>query len=219
VGSIYGGASDVAVANAGQRTRVFSGKQPWLKPGVLIGGLIPLALLCVRAAQGTLGADPIALALNQLGLLALIFLLASLAATPLKLAFELTWPIRIRRMLGLFAFFYASLHFLLYALIDQGLALEAIGEDLRERGFIAFGFAAFLLLIPLAITSTAAMTKRLGARRWKLLHRLAYVAAILAVVHFVWRVKRDFTQPALYAVVLAVLLFARISARRRQSLR
>jgi len=210
----------VAVVSSAQnaarpRARIFSGKQPWLKPGVLIGGLVPLALLCLRAARGTLGADPIALALNQLGLLALIFLMASLAATPLKLVFELTWPIRIRRMLGLFAFFYASLHFLLYALIDQGLALDAIGEDLRERGFIAVGFAAFLLLIPLAVTSTAAMTKRLGARRWKLLHRLAYLAGMLAVIHFVWRVKRDFTQPALYALVLAVLLLTRITRRRR----
>jgi len=210
----------VSAVNAEQRgARIFSGKQPWLKPGVLIGGLMPLALLCVRAARGTLGADPIALALNQLGLLALIFLLASLAATPLKLMFELTWPIRIRRMLGLFAFFYASLHFSLYAVIDQGLALAAIAEDLQERRFIAVGFAAFVLLIPLAVTSSAAMTKRLGARRWKLLHRLAYVAGILAVIHFVWRVKRDFTQPTLYALVLAGLLLARIIVRRRHDLR
>jgi sulfoxide reductase heme-binding subunit YedZ len=199
--------------------RFFTGKQPWLKPGVLLGGLVPLALLCARAARGTLGADPIAVALNQLGLLALIFLVASLCATPLKLAFELTWPIRIRRMLGLFAFFYASLHFLLYALIDQGLALPAIVEDVQERAFITVGFAAFVLLIPLAITSTAAMTKRLGARRWKLLHRLAYVAAILAVIHFVWRVKVDLTQPVAYALVLAGLLFARLALRRRQGLR
>jgi methionine sulfoxide reductase heme-binding subunit len=196
--------------------RPFTGKQPWLKPGLLIGGLVPLAWLCVHAARGTLGADPIAVALNQLGLLALIFLLASLAATPLKLAFELSWPIRIRRMLGLFAFFYACLHFLLYALIDQQLALAAIAEDLQERRFIAVGFAAFVLLIPLAVTSTAAMTKRLGAKRWKLLHRLAYVAGVLAVVHFVWRVKRDFTQPMAYALVLAGLLLARIMARRRR---
>jgi sulfoxide reductase heme-binding subunit YedZ len=199
--------------------RLFAGKQPWLKPGLLIGGLFPLAILCVRAAQGALGADPIAVALNQLGLLALIFLLASLAATPLKLVFELTWPIRIRRMLGLFAFFYACLHFLLYALIDQQLALAAIAEDLQERRFIAVGFAAFVLLIPLAVTSTAAMTKRLGAKRWKLLHRLAYVAGALAVVHFVWRVKRDFTQPTAYALVLAGLLLARLVARRRRSVR
>jgi methionine sulfoxide reductase heme-binding subunit len=193
--------------------RLFSGKQPWLKPGLLLGGLVPLALLCLRAARGTLGADPIAIALNQLGLLALIFLVASLAATPLKLTFEWTWPIRIRRMLGLFAFFYASLHFLLYAVVDQGLALGAIGKDIAERGFIAVGFGAYLLLIPLAITSTAAMTKRLGAARWKRLHRLAYLAAILAAIHFVWRVKRDLTQPAAYALVLAVLLFARMRAR------
>jgi sulfoxide reductase heme-binding subunit YedZ len=192
------------------RPVLFRGKQPWLKPGLLIGGLLPLALLSLRAARGTLGADPVAIALNQLGLLALIFLVASLAATPLKLVFGVTWPIRVRRMLGLFAFFYASLHFLLYAVIDQGLAWSAIAADVSKRGFIAIGFTAWLLLIPLAITSTAAMTKRLGAKRWKQLHRLAYVAAIFAAIHFIWRVKRDISQPASYAVVLAVLLFARL---------
>lgn len=198
---------------------LFAGKHPWLKPGLLLGGLVPLAVLGVRAARGTLGADPIAIALNQLGLLALIFLVASLAATPLKLVLEWTWPIRVRRMLGLFAFFYACLHFLLYAVIDQGLALAAIAADIAERGFIAVGFGAFVLLIPLAITSTAAMTKRLGAARWKRLHRLAYLAAILAVVHFLWRVKIDLTQPAAYAFVLAALLFTRLRARARQPFR
>jgi sulfoxide reductase heme-binding subunit YedZ len=208
-----------AKASIPRAPRLFMGKQPWLKPGLLIGGLFPLVMLSARAAQRALGADPIAVALNQLGLLALIFLLASLAATPLKLVFELTWPIRIRRMLGLFAFFYACLHFLLYAVVDQQLALAAIAEDLQERRFIAVGFAAFVLLVPLALTSTAAMTKRLGARRWKLLHRLAYVAGVLAVIHFVWRVKRDFTQPAVYVLVLAALLLARLLARRRQGFR
>ena len=199
--------------------KLFVGKHPWLKPGLLIGGLVPLGLLAWRAANDTLGADPIAIALNQLGLLALIFLVASLAATPLKLVFEWTWPIRVRRMLGLFAFFYASLHLLLYAVVDQGLALSAIGADIAERGFIAVGLAAYVLLIPLAITSTAAMTKRLGARRWKQLHRLAYLAAILAAIHFVWRVKRDFTQPGMYALVLGVLLFARLYGRSKQGFR
>jgi sulfoxide reductase heme-binding subunit YedZ len=198
------------------RPILFRGKQPWLKPGLLIGGLLPLAWLLLRAARGTLGADPIAIALNQLGLLALIFLLASLAATPLKLAFDVTWPIRVRRTLGLFAFFYASLHFLLYAVIDQGLAFSAIVEDVSKRSFITVGFAAFLLLIPLAITSTAAMTKRLGAARWKRLHRLTYLAAILAAIHFIWRVKRDLSQPAAYAIVLAALLFARLMSGKKQ---
>lgn len=185
-------------------------KLPWLKPGLLIGALIPFAWLLIRAARGTLGADPIAVALNQLGLLALIFLCASLAASPLKLLFGVTWPIRIRRMLGLLSFFYAALHFLTYALIDQGLAWPAIVKDVTERPFITLGFTAFVLLIPLAITSTSAMLKRLGAARWKRLHRLAYVAALLASLHFVVRVKRDLSEPLIYAAVLGVLLAMRL---------
>jgi sulfoxide reductase heme-binding subunit YedZ len=191
-------------------------KQPWLKPGVLIGALVPLALLVTRAMRHTLGADPIAIALNQLGLLALIFLLASLAATPLKLLFGLTWGLRIRRMLGLFAFFYASLHVGLYVCVDQGFDLGAILADVTERKFIAAGFAAYVLLIPLAATSTQAMLKRLGARRWRRLHKLAYVAAVLAAVHFIWRVKLDLSQPAAYALVLALLFAIRLKALERR---
>lgn len=191
-------------------------KQPWLKPGVLIGGLVPLALLVARALRHTLGADPVAIALNQLGLLALIFLLASLAATPLKLLFGLTWGLRIRRMLGLFAFFYASLHVGLYVGVDQGFDFGAILADVTERKFITAGFAAYVLLIPLAATSTQAMLKRLGARRWRRLHKLAYVAAVLAAVHFVWRVKLDVSQPAAYALVLALLFAIRLRALERR---
>lgn len=192
-----------------------SAKYPWLKPGIWIGALVPLALLIGRAAAGTLGADPIAIALNQLGLLALIFLLASLAATPLKLRYGILWPIRIRRLLGLFAFFYAALHVLLYAVIDQGLSPAAILEDVTERKFITAGFAAFLLLIPLAITSTSGMLKRLGARRWKRLHQLVYLAGLLASLHFIWRVKRDLTEPLAYALVLIGLLLVRMFAHAR----
>jgi sulfoxide reductase heme-binding subunit YedZ len=198
-----------AIANPPTR----GGKLPWLKPGVLAGALLPLALLLVRAARHTLGADPVAIALNQLGLLALIFLVASLMATPLKLVFAVTWPIRIRRLLGLVAFFYACLHFALYAVIDQGLDYRAIAADVAERKFITAGFAAFLLLIPLAATSTSGMLKRLGARRWKRLHRLAYVAGTLGCLHFIWRVKRDLTEPALYAAMLALLFSLRVVSR------
>lgn len=185
-------------------------KQPWLKPGVLIGALVPLALLVTRALRHTLGADPIAIALNQLGLLALIFLLASLAATPLKLLFGLTWGLRIRRMLGLIAFFYASLHVGLYVCVDQGFDLGAILADVTERKFITAGFVAYVLLIPLAATSTQAMLKRLGARRWRRLHKLVYVSAVLAAVHFIWRVKLDLSQPAAYALVLGLLFAVRL---------
>jgi sulfoxide reductase heme-binding subunit YedZ len=185
-------------------------KLPWLKPGVLIGALVPLARLVVDASRGTLGADPIAIALNRRGLLALILLWASLAATPLKILFGVTWPIRIRQLLGLLAFFYASLHFLLYAVVDQGLDFVAIVEDVTDRRFITVGFLALVLLIPLAVTSPAAMLKRLGAARWKRLHRLAYVVAVLVTIHFAWRVKKDFSQPIAYGAVLAVLLGMRL---------
>ncbi len=183
---------------------------PWLKPAVFVGSLVPLAGLAARGFAGQLGANPIATALNQLGLLALVFLIASLACTPLKAFLGWTWPIRIRRMLGLFAFFYASVHFLTYAGLDQVLDLKAIWSDVTQRKFIFVGFAALVLLIPLAITSTDAMVRRLGFKRWKLLHRLAYVAAGLAVIHFVWRVKKDLTQPLTYGTLLALVLAARV---------
>jgi sulfoxide reductase heme-binding subunit YedZ len=199
------------VSPAPNKQQTTARKYAWLKPGVLTGALVPLLLLGVRAYRHTLGADPVALALNQLGLLALIFLVASLAATPLKIVFSLTWPLRIRRMLGVLSFFYASLHFLLYAVIDQGLAWQRIFKDVLERKFITVGFSAFLLLIPLAITSTNRMRKRLGNVRWTRLHRLAYLAALLAAIHFVWRVKRDFSQPTAYALVLGVLFAARLT--------
>lgn len=182
----------------------------WLKPGVALGAFVPLALLVDAALRGELGADPIAIAMNRLGLLALILLLASLAATPLKLLFGLTWPTRIRKLLGLLAFFYASLHFLLYVVVDQGLALGRIVEDVTKRNFITVGFVAFLLLVPLAATSTKGALQRLGATRWKRLHRLVYLAAALGAVHFVWRVKKDLTQPIGYAIVLALLLAVRL---------
>jgi sulfoxide reductase heme-binding subunit YedZ len=182
----------------------------WLKPGVFLGALVPLAYLVRRAIAGALGADPIAAALNELGLLALVFLVATLACTPLKIAFNWTWPLRIRRMLGLFAFFYASLHFGTYAVIDQGLDLAAICADVAERPFITVGFAAFVLLIPLAITSTTKMRRRLGPLRWQKLHRLIYLIGPLAALHFFLRVKRDLDEPLNYAFVIAFLLGVRL---------
>ncbi len=183
--------------------------RPWLKPAVLVGSLWPAIRLAVVGARGELGANPIATALNQLGLVALTFLIASLACTPLKAFIGWTWPIRIRRMLGLYAFFYASLHFLTYVGLDQIFDFKAIFADITKRKFIFVGFSAFLLLVPLAITSTDAMVRRLGYLRWKLLHRLVYAAAILGVVHFIWRVKKDLSQPLTYGAILAVLLAAR----------
>ena len=187
---------------------------------MFVGSLAPAIRLLVLGARGELGANPIATALNQLGLVALIFLIASLAATPLKTTLGWTWPIRIRRMLGLYAFFYASLHFLTYLGLDQVLDLRAVFADVTKRNFIAVGFTAFVLLVPLAVTSTDAMVRRLGFVRWKRLHRLVYVAAALGVIHFIWRVKKDLSQPLTYGAVLALLLAIRVVAfglkRRKQ---
>jgi sulfoxide reductase heme-binding subunit YedZ len=155
-------------------------------------------------------------ALNELGLLALVFLVASLAATPLKTLTGWTWPIRIRKTLGLLAFFYASLHLLTYAGVDQLLDVRAIGQDIVKRPFILVGFVAFLILVPLAVTSTAGMLKRLGFARWKALHRLAYAAAVLGVVHFFLRVKKDLREPAVYAAILALLFAVRLGAAIRE---
>ena len=183
---------------------------PWLKPGVFVGALAPLGAILLHAWRGELGANPIAQALNQLGLVALVFLVAALACTPLKTLFGWTWPIRLRRMLGLFAFFYGLLHVSTYTVLDQVLDWHAIWNDVTKRRFIFVGFATFVLLVPLALTSTSGALKRLGYARWKRLHRLAYVAPVLGVIHFTWRVKRDVSEPIAYAAVLGVLLLVRL---------
>jgi sulfoxide reductase heme-binding subunit YedZ len=182
---------------------------PWLKPGLFVGALAPLGVMIVEAVQGTLGANPVAELENVLGLAALVLLVASLACTPARRLFGWSWPARIRRQLGLFAFFYISLHFLTYVLVDQSLDTGRIVEDIVKRPFITVGFAALVLLIPLALTSTTASIRRLGYRRWTLLHQLAYVAGVLAVIHFFWRVKIDVSQPLVYAGVLTLLLLVR----------
>jgi sulfoxide reductase heme-binding subunit YedZ len=182
---------------------------PWLKPGIFIGALAPLASIALRATQGALSANPIAQVINELGLTALIFLVASLACTPARWLLGWTWPTRVRRELGLFAFFYATLHFLAYLVLDQGLDWQTIVDDIAQRPFITVGFAALVLLVPLALTSTTASIRRLGYHRWQRLHQLAYVAGALAIVHFIWRVKIDVTQPLIYGSILGALLLVR----------
>jgi sulfoxide reductase heme-binding subunit YedZ len=184
---------------------------PWLEPGVLVGGLGPLVSLAQRAFQGALGADPIAQALNELGLVALVCLVASLACTPAKILFGWTWPLRIRRLLGIYAAVYATLHVLTYGVLDQGLDWAAIVKDVLERKFIYVGAATFVLLVPLALTSTNGAVRRLGFARWKRLHRLAYAAGVLGVLHFYLRVKRDVSEPQAYAIALGTLLFVRLA--------
>jgi sulfoxide reductase heme-binding subunit YedZ len=191
---------------------------PWLEPGVLVGALVPLGAILVRGIRGDLGANPIAQALNQLGLLALVLLIAALACTPLKLLVGWTWPLRIRRLLGLLGFLYATLHVATYTGLDQVFDWVAIWKDVSKRPFICVGVAAFVLLIPLALTSTNGAVKRLGFARWQRLHRLAYVAPALGTLHFFWRVKKDASEPLAYALVLAVLLGVRLFTRLRPRL-
>ena len=195
-----------------------AGPLPWLKPSVFVGALVPIGAILWRAWRGELGANPIAQALNQLGLIALVFLVAALACTPLKIFFGWTWPIRLRRMLGLFGFFYGLLHVSTYTVLDQTLDWQAIWEDVTKRKFIFVGFSAFVLLVPLAATSTSGALKRLGYARWKRLHRLAYVAPFLGVIYFTWRVKKDVREPVAYAVVLGALLLIRVGAYLRARL-
>jgi len=188
----------------------------WLKPGIFLGALAPLASIVLRAYQGELTANPIAEVENELGLTALIFLVASLACTPARRLLGWTWPARVRRELGLFAFFYAALHFLVYLGPDEWLDWPTIVGDIAERPFITVGFAALVLMIPLALTSRSDSVRRLGFRRWQRVHQLVYLAGILAVIHFVWRVKLDVSQPMLYAIVLGGLLAVRVAYWLRQ---
>jgi sulfoxide reductase heme-binding subunit YedZ len=183
---------------------------PWLQPGIFLGGLVPLISIALRARNGELNADPIAQVENELGLTALIFLVASLACTPARRLWGWTWPTRVRRELGLFAFFYAMLHFLTYLVLDQGYDWQTILDDITKRPFITVGFLALVLLTPLALTSTTASIRRLGFRRWQRLHQLAYLAGVLAVVHFIWRVKIDLSQPLIYAAVFGALIAVRV---------
>ncbi len=185
--------------------------------------LLPLFRLMIGAPLEWLGVNPIELITRSTGTWTLVFLLITLGVTPLRRLTGWAWLLRLRRMLGLFAFFYGVLHFTTYLWLDQFFDAEAIVMDIVKRPFITIGFAAFVLMIPLAVTSTNAMVRRLGGRRWRQLHRLAYALAVCAVVHYWWLVKRDLTQPLLYALVLAILLGARVywmlAERRRVSAR
>lgn len=184
----------------------------WLKVPVFLLCLAPAAILLFEAfgvAGMSLGANPVEALIHSLGTWSLNFLLITLAVTPLRRLTGQAWLLRFRRMFGLFAFFYLLLHFLAYAGVDQRFALGYILEDIAERPYITLGFAAFLMLIPLAATSTRGMIRRLGPR-WKQLHRLVYPAAILGVWHYYWLVKADVLQPLVYAGILTLLLALRL---------
>ena len=190
-----------------------------LKVAVFAASLIPFALLLAGAfgvGGADLGANPVEALIHRNGKWGLNFLLITLAVTPLRRLTGWNWLIRFRRMLGLFAFFYLTMHFLAYALVDHRLDLGRIVEDIVQRPFITIGLLALVLLIPLALTSTRGMVRRLG-RRWQQLHRLVYVVAILGVWHFWWQVKQDVFEPAVYAAVLVVLLGYRVVSGRRRA--
>jgi sulfoxide reductase heme-binding subunit YedZ len=181
------------------------------KPLLFVACLAPLALVAgdLFGVTGSLGANPVEAILDRLGNWGLRFIMITLAVTPLRQLTGWNWLARFRRMLGLFAFFYVLLHFLTWLILDQGLLLPAIAEDLVKRPFITIGFLALLLLLALAVTSTNGMRRRLG-RRWQKLHNAVYVIGILGVWHFWWQVKLDTAEPAIYAAILAVLLGWRI---------
>lgn len=163
-----------------------------------------------------LGANPVEELLHGMGKWGLKFLLITLAITPLRQWTGLGWLVQFRRLLGLFAFFYILMHFLVYFLLDQSGEVNVIWEDIVERPYITLGMAALLMLIPLALTSTRGMMRRLG-RRWKQLHRLVYVVAVLGVWHFYWQVKLDTLEPLVYAAILGVLFGYRMVAARRKA--
>ena len=183
-----------------------------LKPFVFLLCLVPFGQLAYRAYSDDLGANPIDAITRFTGSWSLIFLLTSLAVTPLRRVTGWNELIKFRRMLGLFAFFYAALHFATYLVLDHFFDLDRIAKDILKRPYVTAGFTAFVIMIPLALTSTAAMIRRLG-KRWQQLHRLIYLAAIAGVIHFYWLVKADIRRPAQYGAVLALLLGCRLAVK------
>ncbi len=181
-----------------------------IKPIVFLSCLSPLTVLCWRAYFDDLSANPISDITNTTGTWTLRFLMITLAITPLRKITRWNILIQLRRMLGLFAFFYVCLHFLTYIWLDQFFQFEDILKDVARRPFITVGFTAFLLLIPLALTSTKKMIRRLGGRRLNTLHKLIYVAGICGVIHYLWLVKADTQRPSIYAGILVLLLGYRL---------
>ena len=186
---------------------------PLAKPLVFVLCLLPLAWLVYGASAGQLGANPAEALIRGLGDWALRFLCLALAVTPLRLHTRTPQLARYRRMLGLFCFFYVCLHLLAYGWLDMGLDVADIGRDILKRPFILVGFTAWLLLLPLALTSTNGAVRRLGGKAWRALHRLVYIVAPLALLHFFWMRagKNNFAEVAVYAVILGALLLDRLS--------
>jgi methionine sulfoxide reductase heme-binding subunit len=204
-----------------------------LKPLVFAAALVPFALLIWRGFNGDLSADPLAEITNETGIWTLRFIVITLAITPIRRVSRWNMIIRFRRMLGLFAFFYGSLHFLTYVIADRFASLDfpdgfvawstlmnllaAIWEDVAKRPYITVGFIAFVTMIPLALTSTAGWIRRLGGRNWQRLHRLIYLTGIAGATHYWWKVKADTLHPAVYAAIITVLLGYRLALSFKRS--
>lgn len=183
------------------------------KIAVFAIALLPLARLFWLAYTDDLGANPVEFVIRSLGTWTLVFLLVTLSVTPMRLLFGIKWPMQLRRMLGLYSFFYLCLHLLSYAGLDQWFDWQAIAHDIAKHPYVLVGFAAFLLMVPLAATSNKTMIRRLK-QRWQALHRLVYLIAILGVTHYWWLVKKDVREPLVYATVLFVLLAIRLYYKR-----
>jgi methionine sulfoxide reductase heme-binding subunit len=185
------------------------------KAVIFVLALVPLARLIYGAVTNALGANPVEFITRSTGTWTLVFLCLTLTITPLRKLLGWPWLLRLRRMLGLFAFFYVLLHFTTYIWLDVFFDFHAVAKDILKRPFITVGFAAFVLMIPLALTSANFMVKKLGGKRWQQLHRLVYVIAVLGVLHYWWLVKRDITQPLIYAIIVATLLGYRVWVRKK----
>src|SRR2546430_10200552 len=184
----------------------------WLKPVIFLACLGPLARLAWKGFHGMLGANPIEVITHSTGDWTLIFLLVTLSVTPLRKLTRQYWLIGLRRMIGLFAFFYGCLHLTTYVWLDKFFDVHEMLADIAKRRFITAGMTAFTLLIPLAVTSTKGWIRRLGGRRWQRLHQLIYFSAIAGVIHYIWLVKADLRKPLRYAAILGALLAYRLVA-------
>jgi methionine sulfoxide reductase heme-binding subunit len=205
-----------------------------VKPVVFVAALGPVAWLTWAGLTGNLSVNPLSDLTNETGVWALRFLCITIAITPVRRITGWNWLIRFRRMTGLYAFFYGTLHFLVYTIADRFAGLDfpdgivswttvrnlaaSVGEDIYKRPFITIGFTTLMLMLPLAVTSTAGWIRRLGGRRWNQLHRLVYVAAITGVVHYYWLVKADVSRPLIYATIVALLLGFRVYWSRMRAL-
>ncbi len=183
----------------------------FIKLLILVNGAIPLALLIWDQSHNRLGANPQNFLILTTGMMTLIFLILTMAVTPLRKVTGWNWLIQFRRMLGLYAFFYGCLHFLCFFSLDRAFSVTGTLTEMLKRKYLILGSTALIVMIPLAITSTNGMIKRLGGKRWRALHRLAYVAAICGVIHYYMQVKADTRQPLVFAAVLAVLLGYRLA--------